>query len=1189
MTLPVTSRRSRRLLASMIVAGLLGPAPLVFSASAAAAAPPPGDGGGPDRRVLQYADPGVSGTTRDLAGDLVVVPAPDPGPEARAGQPEAGDRYYLKPAAGGEWVELHFDKGLPSEAQGRIDAQVAADGKVRQAKVAAPVRKAPTPSAHRAWIVKITNRGDYTYDGKPATDDDIKNVVDDGLKRWVAESNGYITSFDVQGKVLEAEASGTECYGGGKLWSQVEDELFPDVKFGGSTGNHLFVVQPGGCGGGLGTVGSPSIGNGGYVSFDYSPNKNTTTIPHELGHNFGLSHAHTYTCVGDSCSDASYGNLYTAMGTSLVTSPPIHPGSFDSFDRGKLDIASTCEVQPLELSEGQRSVTRTYDLFGRGSDTGTRGVKVVDPTDGTTYHFDWRNAQGRDAQSQYARNKNNTRHRYNLGVTVQRVVDSDYTQLLTDAPDSDSIRYGRREGQTWSKGGVTLKVDRTGTEQSETASAQITVTLTNPAAADGPALPVQPDGRAEVIGKPGTGETLGVQTDGWAEGTCHRFQWLADGQEVPGALAPTFTVPAELAGKAITVRVTGQRTGYAPTTVTATTPSGTPQWPAADFVPGIAYRFTDAASKLTAAAPAPGSASADLVQRQTAGDETRFAVLPAGEGTYQLKNAATGRCADVAYGSTSEGGRVIDYACSAGSENQLWKVQRHPLGGIALRNVLSDMCLVPKDGSTADGAALVQTRCRLDRAQSWDMVQTVPASEDWPTVGNWIGTVPYEIRNAGSGLDAAIPAGTKPPQYLEQHASDPQSRWKIVANAGGYELRDPANEEICVQQSGTRIGEWYCGDNVPARTWRLAQNPAGGISLINQATRDCLTVKDDSNDSGTQLAGGPCGVEAHDRWEVTASVPPVDQWKAEPAPLGTVPYTLGNLAAGKPAGTPAGARDADSPLVLGATGKAAQFRLEPNPDGTVRIRTTEVDGCMDLYRGRSGDNAEIGSYGCQDSDNQKWRLLANPAGGTSVRSVDSGKCLTTKDGATTDGTTLAQTTCGLDPVQRWDVRVDVPGIDQWQQVDFDPARSYTLSDLAAGKFAGTPAGADSTDSPLVLGATGKAAQFRLEPNPDGTVRIRATEVGGCMDLYRGSTSDNAQVGSYYCGDGGNQKWRVLVNPAGGTSIRSASSGKCLTTKDGAATDGTLLAQSSCGLDGVQRWKLDEAEPVVPEAAHRPTA
>jgi len=68
-----------------------------------------------------------------------------------------------------------------------------------------------------------------------------------------------------------------------------------------------------------------------------------------------------------------------------------------------------------------------------------------------------------------------------------------------------------------------------------------------------------------ISGTPKAGITLTAKTGTWTTGTTLRYQWYADGSSVSGATTKTYTPKSTDAGKVLKVKVTGSKTGYAPT------------------------------------------------------------------------------------------------------------------------------------------------------------------------------------------------------------------------------------------------------------------------------------------------------------------------------------------------------------------------------------------------------------------------------------------------------------------------------------------------------------------------------------------------------------------------------------------------------------------------------------------------
>ncbi len=73
----------------------------------------------------------------------------------------------------------------------------------------------------------------------------------------------------------------------------------------------------------------------------------------------------------------------------------------------------------------------------------------------------------------------------------------------------------------------------------------------------------------KVAGTPKVGKTLTAARGTWASGTTYSYKWYVAGKLVSGAKGKTYTPKASDAGKTVKVKVTGKKTGYAPTTKTS--------------------------------------------------------------------------------------------------------------------------------------------------------------------------------------------------------------------------------------------------------------------------------------------------------------------------------------------------------------------------------------------------------------------------------------------------------------------------------------------------------------------------------------------------------------------------------------------------------------------------------------------
>lgn len=72
-----------------------------------------------------------------------------------------------------------------------------------------------------------------------------------------------------------------------------------------------------------------------------------------------------------------------------------------------------------------------------------------------------------------------------------------------------------------------------------------------------------------ISGTASRGKTLKVSTGTWDSGTVKAIQWLSDGEVIAGATSSSYKITSSVAGTAISVRVTGSKSGYLDTVRTS--------------------------------------------------------------------------------------------------------------------------------------------------------------------------------------------------------------------------------------------------------------------------------------------------------------------------------------------------------------------------------------------------------------------------------------------------------------------------------------------------------------------------------------------------------------------------------------------------------------------------------------------
>ncbi|WP_457974871.1 peroxidase family protein [Arthrobacter sp. D1-17] len=275
--------------------------------------------------------------------------------------------------------------------------------------------------------------------------------------------------------------------------------------------------------------------------------------------------------------------------------------------------------------------------------------------------------------------------------------------------------------------GTAVKFEVKATNVHGESTAVVTNTVT-------PAVPVLVTAVPTITGTPVVGAVLQANTGIWGPAPVTlTYQWLADGVAISGATASSYTLKAGDAGKAVTVRVTGTKTGYvtASQTSAAVTPAN---------VVGL----------LTALHDFNSDGNADLLARDSSG--VLWTYIGDASGAFPARIRAGG------------GWNIMNAISAAGDMN-----------GDGRADLLARDTSGVLWSYLGDGSGTFPTRTRV--GGGWNIINAITASGDvngdgradllardtsgvlWSYLGNGSGTFPTRVRvGAGWGVMNAISA-----------------------------------------------------------------------------------------------------------------------------------------------------------------------------------------------------------------------------------------------------------------------------------------------------------------------------------------------------------------------------------------------------------------------------------------------
>ena len=506
----------------------------------------------------------ASGSTLQLRGRLLVLPAERPGDETR----------YAVALADGDIVPVRgaFGRGVRTGAL--FDGRLAVPGSVVQALAARgesgpsaalqvvdrrslvlsvvgtpwirAAAAATTPTTHQQFVAALDNAGALGQD-----DTQLLAHVSTVGAYWTHESDGAIAGVTVPATVTHYDTSlpTTDCGLGSDFFSVVQEAeaQFPGFSFGG--GDQLVVFVPPTCASGSvvgeGTVGSSFASGGALVVKAGTAIEGT--YAHETGHNYGFAHAN----ARRSGTSMEYYGAYDVMGFAIggVNQLTALSTPFRVFQ----GITDPGEIKRVALGTREKPIHVSATIKPRSDDSGLRSVEVADPDTGEHLYLDYRAGTGEDAGSFYSERGSlgyagGSLH-YAPGVLVTAARDGAGTDILVVDGDGDT---SLGSGDSWSNASGDLTVHVTGLAPG---GAGVKVTY-RPAAGLTSARPAI-RGRAKV------GRTLVARHGHWMRGTTFTYAWYAGSTRIKHHGTARLRLTRALKGARIKVRVTGSHVGYA--------------------------------------------------------------------------------------------------------------------------------------------------------------------------------------------------------------------------------------------------------------------------------------------------------------------------------------------------------------------------------------------------------------------------------------------------------------------------------------------------------------------------------------------------------------------------------------------------------------------------------------------------
>ncbi len=233
---------------------------------------------------------------------------------------------------------------------------------------------------------------------------------------------------------------------------------------------------------------------------------------------------------------------------------------------------------------------------------------------------------------------------------------------------------------------------------------------------------------------------------------------------------------------------------------------------------------------------------------------------PSGAGYFTVVNQYTGKCLDVAAGSTADGAKIQQWACN-GSAAQQWRLTATGTGAYQLISRASGKCADLSGWNTADGTYVNQWGCGTNQAnQQWN-VQS--AGEGWVRIASVHSGKYMSLVNGSTADGAQI--------HVWPWVGNADQKWRL-APAGAVTLVNK-NSAKCVDvagagtANGVNIQQTACnGSN--AQKWAFQHTDNGWYRIISQVSNKVIDVAGGSTADGANVHQWTAGTGANQQWRI---------------------------------------------------------------------------------------------------------------------------------------------------------------------------------------------------------------------------------------------------------------------------------------------------------------------------------
>lgn len=528
------------------------------------------------------------------------------------------------------------------------------------------------------------------------------------------------------------------------------------------------------------------------------------------------------------------------------------------------------------------------------------------------------------------------------------------------------------------------------------------------------------------------------------------------------------------------------------------------------------------------------------------------------DGSYVIKNTASGRVLDVSNAQASNSAKVQLWD-ENGTSAQRWFV-RDSGSGYYLQSALGNWVLDVNGASTANGTAITLYTPNGSDAQKFMLSSTDESGiiEDLPVSVTLADNDGYGLDITGGSLDngAAV-------QLYGKNGTDAQLFVFKRTGNGIYSIQNVKSGKMVDVWSGSVADsakvDQYQDNGTAAQRWCVRSYGDKGTSFVSLKSGKALDVRGGVIASGTPVQIYSANGTAAQRWQLTrmlSSAERADQ---------IVKENKGTVAAGtyfirsakndskvfdaKWGGTTAGT----NVWLYGSNGSSAQrWIVSEDSDGYLTFVNENSGLALDVSSGVAANGSNVQLYTPNGTKAQKWVAKKGSDGSLAICSAVNLDYVLSLDGNSAVDQTSIQLGYSNDSAgQKFNLEVAPAVVPDGIYTIASAKDKYMVLDVQWGSV-------ESGGNIWIYKANGtRAQQWKVVNNSDGTISLFNEGSGCAIDLKWGGTTSGTNIWQYAGNGTAAQKWLPTSNGNGTVTLRSATnSGIALDICGGAAKSGT---------------------------------